>query len=203
MTLTDVRRVFAAMGPAGPPAPEWIRPAVEGGRPAAVLVPLFEEDGDTRVVLTRRSSNLRSHTGEVAFPGGRLEPSEAPLAGALREASEEVGLDPAVCDVLGELTPLSTMSSSAAITPVVAALPGRPHLRPNPHEVERIFDVALSELVGEGVFREERWPWPDGDRPVYFFELEGDTVWGATARILHQLLDVVTGRVPFGHHQAT
>src|SRR3954469_3379070 len=105
------------------------------GREAAVLVPLFEELGETRVVLTRRSSKLRSHTGEVSFPGGRLDPGEAPLDAALREAQEEVGIDPSAVEIVGRLNPLSTFSSSSFITPFVGALPGRPELRPNPYEV--------------------------------------------------------------------
>ena len=196
--LTAVRAAFDALGPPGQladgPVPGGVLPGATPARPAAVLVALFEEAGEARVVLTRRAAHLRSHTGEVAFPGGRLEPTEEPLAAALREAGEEVGLDPAVCDVVGELSPLSTMSSRAVITPFVAVLPGRPQLRPNPAEVEHAFDVALSDLAGAGVYREEWWPIPGlGERPVYFFELADDTVWGATARILRQLLDVVAG----------
>jgi len=173
--------------------------------PAAVLVPLFEEDGDARVVLTRRSPNLRSHQGEVSFPGGRIEPHEEPEQAALREAAEEVALDPGSVELVGRLSPLSTFSSRSVITPVVGALRGRPNLRRNPSEVDHVFDVALAHLTEEGVFREERWSFPDRpvpahvtgeleeDRsfPVWFFELENDTVWGATARILVELLRLV------------
>ena len=159
---------------------------------AAVLIPLFEEHGETRVVLTRRSASMRSHRGEVSFPGGRIEVDETPVQAALREAEEEVGLDPATADVLGELAPLATMSSSSSITPYVGVLPGRPVLRPNPAEVELAFDVALADLLADGVFREERWDFPDGaDRPVFFFDLPADLIWGATARILHELLALV------------
>jgi 8-oxo-dGTP pyrophosphatase MutT (NUDIX family) len=172
------------------------------GAPSAVLVALFERDGETRVVLTRRAAHLRTHTGEVSFPGGRLDGGESPEAGALREAAEEVGLDPAQVDVVGRLTPLVTFSSSARITPVVGTLPGLPTLRANPHEVEHVFDVSLAELAADGVFREERWivparPMPvvdageDGSFPVWFFELPHDTVWGATARMLVELLRLV------------
>ena len=169
--------------------------------PSAVLVPVFEEEGEARVVLTRRAAHLRTHTGEVSFPGGRLEPGERPEAGARREAREEVGLDPASVTVVGELSPLATFSSGSRITPVVGLLPGRPVLVANPAEVEHLFDVALAELAAEGVFREEWWQVPgrppvaamdaEGWFPVWFFELPDDTVWGATARMLVELLRLV------------
>lgn len=172
------------------------------GAPAAVLVPLFEADGETRVVLTRRAAHLRTHTGEVSFPGGRLDPGEEPESGALREAAEEVGIEPAAVELIGRLTSLSTFSSHSIITPVVGVLAPPFRVVPNPEEVAHVFDVALAELTADGVFREERWrvpgrPWPtadpggDGSFPVWFFELPDDTVWGATARMLVELLRLV------------
>lgn len=176
-----------AIGPAEP-VPEFPFAV----RPAAVLVPLFEEDGEVRVVLTRRAAHLRSHTGEVSFPGGRIEEDEAPLAAALREASEEVGLDPALVEIAGQLTPLSTLSSRAGITPFVGLLARRPVLSPDVGEVELAFDVALTDLMTDDVYHGELWTFPDGqERPVHFFDLPDDIVWGATARILHQLMDLI------------
>jgi 8-oxo-dGTP pyrophosphatase MutT (NUDIX family) len=175
---------------------------VVGGMPAAVLVPLFEEEGEARVILTVRSDRLRSHQGEVAFPGGRLDSGEGVVAGALREASEEVGLDPGLVTVVGELTPMPTVSSNTVMTPVVATLEARPGLVANPAEVERVFDVALCELVAEGVFHEEWWSvpgrpaaagFPEDEFPVWFFEVDGETVWGATARTLVELLCSILG----------
>ena len=161
---------------------------------AGVLVPLFEEAGETRVILTRRAAHLRSHTGQVAFPGGRLEPGEDAVAGALREAHEEIGLDPGKVEVLGQLAPLATVSSGSRITPFVGAVGRRPRLSPSPAEVARIFDVSLAELVTDEVYREERWDLPgQDDRPMHFFEVEDETIWGATARILTELLELVVG----------
>jgi 8-oxo-dGTP pyrophosphatase MutT (NUDIX family) len=200
VSLDDVRAAMATMGPAKP-WPPAVPPAMVPfeGQPAAVLVPVFEEDGLARVILTRRSSRLRSHTGEVSFPGGRLDPGEAPLAAALREASEEVGLVPDTVEILGQLEPLATLSSRSGITPFVGALPERPTLHPNPHEVEHAFDVTLAELLDEAIYREERWDTPWGnDRPVHFFDLPDDMVWGATARILHELLELVALNVLSG-----
>ncbi|HMD46249.1 MAG TPA: CoA pyrophosphatase [Acidimicrobiales bacterium] len=167
---------------------------------AAVLVALFEEHGETRVVLTRRSDRLRSHRGEVSFPGGRAEPGEEAPAAAIRESVEEVALDPAAVTVVGWLSPVLTVASGSLIAPVVATLPGRPVLVANPAEVARVFDVALADLLADGVFSEELWsvPGPPGQpspgvRPIWFFEAAGEMIWGATARILVDLLAVACG----------
>jgi 8-oxo-dGTP pyrophosphatase MutT (NUDIX family) len=148
------------------------------------------------VLLTRRSWSLRSHSGEISFPGGRAEPFDADLsATALRESAEEVGIDPASVEIIGQLDPLATVSSRSLIMPYVGILPGFPDLVPDPREVEEIRHVALSELLSDGVYREERWRRDGIERPIWFFELHGDTVWGATASMLRQLLCAVTGTV--------
>jgi 8-oxo-dGTP pyrophosphatase MutT (NUDIX family) len=187
--------VRALRDPIRAPGPESV--AVDGipdpGSPAAVLVALFEEDGEARVVLTRRAAHLRSHRGEVSFPGGRLDAGESPERGAMREAAEEVGLDPAGIELIGRLSKLGTVSSGTTITPVVVRLPGRPRLCANPTEVEHVFDVSLAELADPEVFGEEHWTVPGRDEAfeVWFFELPEDTVWGATARMLVELLCLV------------
>jgi len=166
---------------------------------AGVLGVLFEEDGETRVVLTRRSAQLRTHQGQVSFPGGRLEEGEDASSAALREACEEVGLDPALVTTVGWLHPLMTMVSSSFILPVLGTVATRPRLVPSPAEVERIFDVSLAELADPAIFHEERWRIPgraiagseDNSFPVWFFEVAGELIWGATARMLYELLSVV------------
>jgi 8-oxo-dGTP pyrophosphatase MutT (NUDIX family) len=155
------------------------------------------------VLLTRSSAALRSHRGQVSFPGGRIDPGEDAPTAARREAYEEVGLEPGAVEVVGWLHPLFTMSAGSFISPVVGVLPGRPALVLNPAEVARAFDVALADLAADGVFHEERWtqqpgrppPGPAG-RAVWFFEVDGETVWGATARVLVQLLSLVL-ELPF------
>jgi 8-oxo-dGTP pyrophosphatase MutT (NUDIX family) len=170
---------------------------------AAVLAVLFEEMGETRLILTRRSSGLRTHKGEVSFPGGRLDAGEGPAEAALREAHEEVGLDPARVTTVGWIQPVMTMVSASLILPVVATVAERPHLVVSPAEVERAFDVSLAELAAPGVFHEERWRIPGRSIPgtdddafaVRFFEVAGEMIWGATARMLYELLTIVlTGR---------
>lgn len=186
LTLDRVRAVVHA-GPALGAHPAECD--ATAGRPAAVLVALFDESGEAHVLLTRRAATMRSHRHQVAFPGGRLDPGEGPDDAALREAHEEVGIEPATVELLGPLPSLATFSGLSAITPLVAALPGRPTLHPNPAEVERAFTVPLAELVTDGCHWEEQWPFPDGRlRPVHFFDLPEDLVWGATARILVALL---------------
>ena len=167
-------------------------------------MPLFEEAGETRVVLTRRSTRLRSHKGEVSFPGGRINEAEDAPAAALREASEEVALDPDSATLVGWLHPVLTFATGSHITPVVATLPRRPTLQASPAEVDRVFDVALAELAADGVFHEERWTIPghlvpesaDGSFPVWFYEAAGELIWGATARMLTELLCLVLGVAP-------
>jgi mutator protein MutT len=145
------------------------------------------------VLLTRRSEQLRSHRGEISFPGGRVDAGETFEEAALREAHEEVALDPSVVHLHGRLDALSTMVSRSFIVPVVATVEAEPQLRPAAAEVERIMWVSLAELTRVDTFREEIWDFDGARRPIFFFELDDETVWGATARILHQLLRVALG----------
>ena len=195
--LADVRAALAA---AGPP----VRSDREGmpgiDLASAVLAPLYEEAGELHVVLTRRTWELRSHSGEVSFPGGRQDEEDPDLwATALREAHEEIALEPASVERIGELDHLATVTSRSFIVPHVGALAGRPDTVANPGEVSAVLHVPVAELLDPAIFREERWtfPWAD-DRPIFFFELVGDTVWGATGAMLRQLLGLVTGTVTRG-----
>jgi 8-oxo-dGTP pyrophosphatase MutT (NUDIX family) len=157
-------------------------------------VPVFDEDSHARLVLTRRSSDLPSHQGEVAFPGGKVHDDETPAQGALREAFEEVGIAPNDVEIVGELEQMATVAGRFVLSPFVGVLTGRPSLVANPGEVARVFDVSFADLLDEATYREERWELPAiGERPMHFFEVSGETVWGATARILHELLVLVTG----------
>jgi 8-oxo-dGTP pyrophosphatase MutT (NUDIX family) len=192
LPLERVRARLAALPPASGPVP-----LVTGSRAAAVLLPLFEEDGETRVILTKRPETMPSHQGEIAFPGGKFDPDiDYDLrATALREAHEEIGLEPNEVDVIARLEGIATVASRFVITPFVGVMTRRPVLHPDPREVVAVLDVPLSELMADGVYREERWDTWKADLDVHFYELTGETVWGATARILTGFLaHIVTGR---------
>jgi 8-oxo-dGTP pyrophosphatase MutT (NUDIX family) len=167
-----------------------------------VLIALFEEAGESRVILTRRADHLRTHSSQVSFPGGRIDPGETPLEASLREAEEEVGLDRSLARPLGHLPSVVTMVSGALIQPVVVALDRRPELRANPGEVARVFDVALADLLDVQVFREELWVLdgvvPGGAEgvPMWFFEVADELIWGATGRLLVDLLVTILDLEP-------
>ncbi len=188
LRLDDVRRRCKEF-PAPPSAPR-----IPGNQAAAVLVPLFEAGGETRVVLTRRPETMPSHRGDVAFPGGKAHPDIDPtlLDAALREAEEEIGLPRAAVEIVAELETISTVTSRFLVAPFVGLLAAPPVLRPDPREVERVFDVALSELMADGVHRVEYWGTGVLTRDVHIFELEDETVWGLTARILAGFLTLLT-----------
>jgi 8-oxo-dGTP pyrophosphatase MutT (NUDIX family) len=189
LSLDRIRTVFAdRVG-----APSAVE--AQGARASAVLAPFFEDGGRTHVLLTRRSWDLRHHRGEVSFPGGGREPDDDDdVATALREAREETGLDPTVVEIVGELDHLTTVSSDRFIVPIVGILDGPPSgLVAEPHEVEAIIELPLDELLATDAYREERWGPFEIDHPVHFFEVEGDTIWGATAAMLRQFLVLMTG----------
>lgn len=177
--------VVAASGTRRPRRPD------EEGRPpvdAAVLVLVFpDEAGDARLVLTERVDRGGHHSGEVSFPGGRAEPGDADLvATALREAAEEVGLDPAQAGVrvLGTFEALHISVSGYAVTPVLAVAERRPHLTAAPAEVARIIEAPIASfLPGTELRRVER------EIQGWFiryaaYDVEGLAVWGMTARVL-------------------
>lgn len=206
--LSVVRSALAGDGERAGPDGGQLRPRPPG-RPgdahgarvdAAVLLAVFEAEGETRAVLIRRSPHLQRDPGHVALPGGLVEPDEAPLAAALREAEEEIGLDPALVEIVGPLDVVHRQRFGDRIAPFVGLLAGRPALRPSPAEVEVTLEVPLAELLADGVGWEERWDIAGmRDRPVHFFAaprvLGDDLVWGVTARILWDLLERVSARL--------
>jgi 8-oxo-dGTP pyrophosphatase MutT (NUDIX family)/GNAT superfamily N-acetyltransferase len=161
------------------------------GRPAAVLVLLFPDaEGQARVLLTARTAHISTHAGEVSFPGGSADPDDAdPIATALREASEEVGLNAVACGlrVTGVLEVFALTVSGYRIVPVVAMAERRPDCRPSPNEVARIIEAPVEAFLPDApVELEER---TIRQRLIRYglYPVEGERVWGATARMLGQL----------------
>ena len=175
--------------------------SVEGHHPearqAAVLIPLFIEEGTLYLTFIRRASTLRSHSGEMAFPGGKMEPADrSPVVTALREAEEEIGLDPAGVEVLGLLSPVFTVVSNHVITPVVAFLPnglGTLHLQEA--EVAELIVAPVSALLDPSIFHTEQFTRSGKTRTVHFYDYQSNyqvyCIWGATGRILTSLLAVL------------
>ncbi|MCC6008835.1 MAG: CoA pyrophosphatase [Rhodobacteraceae bacterium] len=195
-----VERLRAALAhpPAAPSSdfelnPRPPRPDNHPLRPASVLVPLVVgRDGAVEMVLTRRAAGLRTHAGQIALPGGRQEPTDADIiATALREAEEEVGLDPAHVEVLGHLPPHETVTGFI-VTPVVGRITAPFSPRPDPHEVAEVFTAPWAHLSDPSRFRVETLV-AGGMRRRYFAVPFGPYyIWGATARILRGLAEQVS-----------
>jgi 8-oxo-dGTP pyrophosphatase MutT (NUDIX family) len=157
---------------------------------AAVLVPLFEHGGEPYVLLTRRRADLRRHGGQVSFPGGRIETGEDPLAAALRESHEEVGLDPTRVDVLGSLDDTLVLVTGFRLTPWVGQVPYPYPYVAHPREVDTILYVPIAELLRPGVHHTEQREAYGALHDIHFYQLPSVVIWGATARVLYQLLSL-------------
>jgi 8-oxo-dGTP pyrophosphatase MutT (NUDIX family) len=164
-------------------------PAGVTPREAAALLLLYPSAGELWLPLTVRSARLTTHRGEVSLPGGGADPEDdGPAATALREAWEELGVEPANVEVLGTLTPFYIPPSNNRLTPVVGLSIGVPALRPDPDEVEAAFSVPLRTLLDPATVQEELWERGGVTLRVPFYALEGYKVWGATALLLSELV---------------
>ncbi len=160
--------------------------------PAAVLVALVERDEGLSVILTRRADTLRSHTGQVAFPGGRSDPGETPWATALREAEEEIGLSPAAVSLAGLSTPYRT-GTGFEVTPVVGFVVPPLCLAANPDEVAAIFETPFGFLMDPANYQEQEREFQGVKRRFYAMTWEDRLIWGATAGMLRALYDRLYG----------
>ncbi len=186
MSFDLVQRLRAALADR-PPAvvTEW------EARPAAVLVPLLEEGEEWHLLFTLRTDNVETHRGQVSFPGGGLEPGDAdPVAAALREAHEEIGLLPNDVQVLGRMDSLMTVTQYL-ITPVIGIIPWPYPVQPHPNEVAAVFHIPLAWLADPANLETRyRQPMAGGPAvPVHTYRVyQGHTLWGASARITLDLL---------------
>lgn len=164
-------------------------PSSNGIPQAAVLVPLYPDGDDIRVVLTKRPMTMPTHAGHLAFPGGRPDAGDDGVVGtALREAHEEMGIVPETVSLLGFLEPIHTVEFALYVVPVVGRLPEDPHLVPSEREVDKVLLPTVRELSDEGGWRYQMWK----DRKVWFFDIEGEVLWGATATMTRRLLGMET-----------
>lgn len=164
-------------------------------RAAAGLVLLYSVDATWYLPLTVRAAGLRSHTGQISLPGGRVDPGESVAAAALRETFEEIGVAAATVRVLGALTPLHIPVSGHMLHPIVGITSARPAFRPGEQEVARIIEVPVQHLVGDALVRRRRQTrvLDGGSVPidVPYFAVDGEQVWGATAMILAELAAII------------
>jgi 8-oxo-dGTP pyrophosphatase MutT (NUDIX family) len=158
-------------------------------RPAGVLVPIQMINGVAQVILTKRSSHLKHHPGQIAFPGGKQDENDADVtAAALREAHEEIGLPVKNVRVLGTLAPHETVTSFL-VTPVIGLIETPFEIRPEPGEVEEVFHVPLSHVTDPARFAVEGRRWRGVRRHYYIVPFGPYYIWGATARILRGLAE--------------
>jgi 8-oxo-dGTP pyrophosphatase MutT (NUDIX family) len=154
----------------------------ENLKASAVLIPLFHSQGQYQILFTERSDEVVFHKGQVCFPGGTWEASDSDLLQtALREAKEEIGLETKDIEIIGELDDMLTFVTDYVISPFVGLITHPHSLKTNGREVKGAFSVPLSFLMDEANFKQDS----------YAYEYEGHIIWGATARILRQLIDLL------------
>jgi 8-oxo-dGTP pyrophosphatase MutT (NUDIX family) len=163
-----------------------------GIKPAAVLVPLILHEHSPGILLTHRAAHLSSHAGQVSFPGGRIEPGETPEAAALREAAEEVGLDPRLPEIVGRM-PRHRTGTGYVITPIVASVVPGFTLTCDPNEVASAFELPLAVLLDPDAPRRESAEWKGQRREFWVWPHREHRIWGATAAILVNLAFALRG----------
>jgi 8-oxo-dGTP pyrophosphatase MutT (NUDIX family) len=172
--------------------PRKIAPTGATLRRAAVLLPLVFTGAGPALILTRRTDNVEHHKGQISFPGGALDDGEDPLAGALRETREEIGVPPSEVAVLGGLDDEEAAVSGFMVSPFVAAIPYPARLRVSADEVNAVLVVALRVLLDPCNVRTELYRRPRGDSVVmYYYQAGQDVIWGFTGRIVARFLAAV------------
>jgi 8-oxo-dGTP pyrophosphatase MutT (NUDIX family) len=161
---------------------------------AGVLVLLYTWKERVYLALTRRTSKVAHHQDQISFPGGQMDERESIVEAALREGREEVGIRPESLRILGELTPLYIPPSNYCIYPVVAFAKRRPDFRPFPDEVEEVIEVPLDHLLNPDNTHQETWPLRGVDVSVPFYQFGDHKIWGATAMVLAELIEMLQQR---------
>jgi 8-oxo-dGTP pyrophosphatase MutT (NUDIX family) len=157
-------------------------------RQAAVLVPIVHRGDALSVLFTRRTAHLRTHAGQISFPGGAIETTDAdPVAAALRETFEETGIEPARVEPFGYLDGFETVSGYF-VSPVTGFVSGDYRARPDPHEVAEVFEVPLDFILAPDRLKRLDFDWKGRTRTTFEFDWEGRRIWGATASIIRNLL---------------
>lgn len=158
----------------------------QGCREGAVLILLYPHDGDIHTLLTVRSSSLRTHSGQISLPGGRIDPGEDAPTTALRETYEELGIPPTTIEILGGLTQVYIPPSNYCLAPIVGTSTTRPTLQPNPDEVAAVIELPARHLVGAANRVIEEWIIEGEARRIPYFLFNEYKIWGATAIILSE-----------------
>jgi len=186
-SLEEPRPLGGHIGPEGQQE-HWLTPQrIDSLRPAAVLIAVYAGSEGWRMVLTRRADHLRAHSGQVSFPGGRRDPEDPDaIATALREAQEEIGLDPTLVEVIGFLDDYPTFTGFR-VTPVVAVLRAAPQLAARVDEVAEIFEVPLEWLLDPRRYRRETITRNGITGSFYELDYQPQRIWGATAGMLWDL----------------
>jgi len=160
--------------------------------PSAVLVPIYQKQGQYYILFTQRTEKVKDHKGQISFPGGACEKEDgSPVNTALREATEEIGLKASDVEVLGELDDMATIGSGYIISPFVAAIPWPYQFKLDEWETEELIEVPISALFDKNCVRQETDVLDGQVVTAYFYHYQGRVIWGATARILKQLLDIL------------
>lgn len=171
-----------------------VTPAEPHLKKAAVLLPLFKHDDEYYFLLTKRTNQVAHHKGEISFPGGKQDPGENLLHTALREAKEELGIHEKDVIILGDLDDMFTLSSDFLISPFVGLIPYPYPFKINTKEISEIIAIPLSALANPASWHQELRERDGHPQPVYFFQYQGHLIWGATARILKQFIDLILGK---------